>query len=117
MEVIVFEGELRMGDSRNATMVFAQDFRAEQCAGRRRELIVECDGVQILGQSNHLEVSSHMVYVDATMIGRIRSDRTLFATLPLVEAGVHRVRVEVSPFPGFGLCDDFTLKRIIFRCD
>jgi len=35
--------------------------------------------------------------------------------LPDVEAGVHRIAIHVSPFPGLGLCDDFTLRRVVFR--
>ena len=34
----------------------------------------------------------------------------------LGEAGVHRVAIHVSSFPGVGLCDDFTLRRVAFSC-
>jgi hypothetical protein len=57
------------------------------------------------------------VYLDYTLVGRIQADRTELTVLPDVEAGVHRVSVHVSPFPGQGLCDDFTLRRIVFSCE
>ena len=113
--VTVFDGDLKLGDSRNATMVFAQDFRMPRCALADRKLTVECSGVQILGDADQKEISSHRVYFDQLLLGRLDSDRGEFSILPPVDAGVHRVRVEVSTFPGFGLCDDFSLRRITFE--
>ena len=117
MQIIVFEGHLPMGDSKGATMLFAQDFRVEQCALQMKTLTIECEGVDILGQEDELAVSSHPVYFDHTLLGRLSQNRTEFTILPMVDAGVHRVRIEVSPYPGLGLCDDFTLRRITFACD
>ena len=114
MDIILFQGELPMGDSQGATMVFAQDFRIDQCAMNERKLTVECRGVEILGPKEHHEVSAHPVYLDQSLVGRLDTDRAEFTVLPLVEAGVHRVTIHVSPFPGFGLCDDFTLRRVTF---
>lgn len=116
MEIVIFEGELKMGDSKNATMLFAQDFRVEQCALGERTLSVECDGVEILGTDAELEISSHAVYLDQTLVGRFDRDRKVFTLLPPVAAGIHRVAVHVSAYPGFGLCDDFVLKRVVFTC-
>lgn len=117
MEITIFQGELKLGDSKGATMVFAQDFRVEQCAGKERRLTVECAGVEILGPELHKEVSSHQVYLDHNWIGRLNGDTADFTTLPAVEAGVHRVSIHVSPFPGAGLCDDFTLRKVVFTCE
>jgi hypothetical protein len=116
MEIVVFDGNLRLGDGRDATMVFAQDFRVEQCAVGERRLTVECDGVEILGREEVREVSSHAVYLDHTLVGRLDRDRTVFKILPAVAAGVHRVAIHVSPYPGLGVCDDFALKRVVFTC-
>jgi hypothetical protein len=114
MDIIVFAGKLPMGDSQDTTMVFAQDFRIDECATKEKKLSVECAGVEILGPPEHHEVSSHPVYLDHTLVGRIDADKKEFSVLPTVEAGAHRVAIHVSPFPGFGLCDDFTLKRVVF---
>jgi hypothetical protein len=38
MEITVFEGELKLGNGANATMVFAQDFRVIQCARMEKKL-------------------------------------------------------------------------------
>lgn len=116
MEIVIFDGELRLGDSRNASMVFAQDFRVEQCALGERNLTVECAGVEILGAPELHELSSHAVYLDHTPVGRLDADRATFTRLPPVEAGVHRIAIHVSPLPGLGVCDDFILKRIVFTC-
>ncbi len=116
MEITVFEGELKMGDGKGATMVFAQDFRLMQCANDERRLTVECEGVEILGAAGVKEISSHAVYLDDLLIGRFRENRAVFTTLPPMDAGRHRVRVEVSTFPGLGFCDDFTLKRVVVFC-
>ena len=117
MDTVVFEGALSLGDSKAATMAFAQDFRVGQCATGKRMLTVEASGVQILGPEEHREVSSHPVYLDNVLLGRLDADRKVFAVLPRVEAGMHRVSIHVSPFPGHGLCDDFTLKRVVFSCE
>ena len=117
MQVIIFEGELRMGDSVGATMVYAQDFRLSQCAMKKKELLIETDGVQILGGAEQQRVSSHDVYFDHAHVGKIDSDRTLLTLLPEASAGPHRVSIHVSPFPGAGLCDDFVLKRVLFTCE
>jgi hypothetical protein len=114
MEIVVFDGKLKLGDSPDATMVFAQDFVASECALRKRRLTVECEGVQILGAEPQHEISSHAVYLDHTLVGRIDGDRAEFAVLPRVDAGTHRVSIHVSPFPGHGFCDDFTLRKIVF---
>jgi len=114
MEILVFSGELKMGDSPHATMVFAQDFRVPECALRARTLTIECVGVQILGAELQKEVSSHPVYLDHTLIGRLSGDTAEFTVLPPVDAGTHRVSIHVSPFPGAGFCDDFALKKILF---
>ncbi|MGV3719427.1 MAG: hypothetical protein ACO1SX_00840 [Actinomycetota bacterium] len=114
MEIVVFSGELKMGDSAHATMVFAQDFRVPECALRARRMTVECAGVQILGAEPQKEISSHPVYLDHTLVGRLDSDAAEFTVLPPVDAGVHRVSIHVSPFPGAGFCDDFLLKKIVF---
>ena len=116
METVIFEGALPLGDSKGATMVWAGDFRAMQCALAERKLTVECAGVEILGPPEHREVASHPVYLDHVMVGRLSGDRAEFTVLPAVEAGVHRVSIHVSPFPGVGLCDDFTLRRVVFTC-
>jgi hypothetical protein len=116
MEIVIFEGELRLGDSKNATMVFAQDFRVMQCALGERRLTLECTGVEILGPEEHHEVSSHPVYLNHVLVGRLDADRKEFTVLPAVEAGSHRVTVHVSPFPGPGVCDDFTLRKVVFHC-
>jgi hypothetical protein len=116
MEIVIFEGELKMGDGVNATMVFAHDFRVEECALAERKLMIECAGVEILGPEEHQEISSHPVYLDHALVGRIGRDRTELRVLPVVEAGAHRVAIHVSPFPGLGLCDDFTLRRVVFSC-
>jgi hypothetical protein len=115
-EIVVFEGSLPLGDSKNASMVFAQDFRVEQCALKERRLVVECAGVEILGPKEHQEISSHPVYLDHVLVGRLGGDRVEFSVLPAVDAGIHRVEIHVSAFPGFGLCDDFTVKRVVFSC-
>jgi hypothetical protein len=117
MVIDIFEGELRMGDSKNATMVFAQDFRVEQCALQNKKLFVLCEGVEILGPEEHREISSHTVYLDHTLVGRLGGNAGEYKILPEVAAGAHRVEVHVSPFPGVGLCDDFVLKSITFSCD
>jgi hypothetical protein len=117
MEIVIFEGELPLGDSRNATMVFAHDFRVGQCALQEKKLMIECSGVEILGPEEHHEIASHPVYLDQTLVGRISQDRSEFMLLPVVEAGVHRVAIHVSPFPGLDLCDDFTLRRVVFSCE
>ena len=116
MEVTVFEGALRMGDGKDATMVFAQDFRLLQCANNERRLTVACEGVEILGPPEVKEISSHAVYLDDLCLGRISADHAVFPVLPALEAGRHRIRIEVSTYPGPGLCDDFTLKRVIVTC-
>jgi hypothetical protein len=116
MEIVIFEGELALGDSKNTTMVFAQDFRVMQCAVGERKLTIECSDIQILGPEEHQEISSHAVYLDQCPVGRLKQDRTELTLLPEVEAGVHRVAIHVSPFPGLGLCDDFTLRRVVFSC-
>jgi hypothetical protein len=116
MEIVIFEGELPLGDGPAATMVFAHDFRLPQCAAGERKLTVECAGIEILGPEEHREISSHAVYLDHTLIGRLAKDRTEFTLLPPVEAGVHRVAVHVSAFPGLSFCDDFTLRRVVFSC-
>jgi hypothetical protein len=116
MEIVIFEGELKLGDSKGATMVFAQDFRVVQCATGERKLTVECRGVEILGPELHKEISAHRVYLDHTLVGRLSADRAEFSVLPEIEAGVHRVAIHVSPFPGAGLCDDFLLKRVTLSC-
>jgi hypothetical protein len=116
MEIIIFEGQLMLGDGKGATMVFAQDFRVPECAMGERKLSILCTGVEILGPKEHLEISSHLVYLDNTLLGRLAGDVIDFALLPAVEAGLHRVSIQVSPFPGFGLCDDFTLRRVAFQC-
>lgn len=116
MEIVIFQGELRMGDGANASMLFAQDFRLFQCAQGERSLSIECEGVEILGPELHKEISSHLIYLDNTLVGRLSGNSGEFTILPAVEAGSHRVRLEVSPFPGTGLCDDFVLKRVVFTC-
>lgn len=116
MEIEIFRGDLKLGDSSNASMLFAQDFRLFQCAGKDRRLSVECEGVEILGPEQHKEISAHLVYLDHTLVGRLNGNAGEFTVLPEVEAGSHRVRIEVSPFPGSGLCDDFVLKRVVFSC-
>jgi hypothetical protein len=50
------------------------------------------------------------------MVGRLKQDRTELTLLPNVEAGVHRIAIHVSTFPGLGLCDDFVLRRVVFTC-
>lgn len=116
MEIVIFDGLLSLGDSANATMVFAQDFRVMQCAVGERKLTIECSGIQILGPEEHQEISSHAVYVDQLLIGKLKDDRTELMLLPSMEAGTHRLAIHVSSFPGLGLCDDFTLRRIVFSC-
>lgn len=116
MEIVIFEGELAMGDSKNTTMVFAQDFRVLQCATGTRKLTIETDGVAILGAKEVLEASSHAVYLDHCLVGRMDSDKTELTALPDIEAGAHRVAIHVSTFPGSGLCDDFVLKRVVLHC-
>ena len=117
MEIVIFDGQLPMGDSKNATMVFAQDFRVPECVLTERKLTVTCEGVQILGEERHREISSHPVYFDRVLVGRVSGDRAEFTTLPPVDAGLHRISIEVSPFPGSGLCDDFTLQRVVFSAE
>lgn len=117
MELIIFAGELKLGDGAGATMAFAQDFRVSQCAAAPRRLLIECEGVEILGPELHKEVSAHPVYLDHTLVGRLSGNTAEFTVLPGVEAGTHRVTIQVSPFPGQGLCDDFTLRRIVFSCE
>ncbi len=114
MEVTLFDGQLPMGDGKNATMLFGQDFRVPECVLTDRKLILICKGVQILGDESVREISSHPVYFDRVLIGRIGSDRTELTLLPPVDAGIHRITIEVSPFPGYSLCDDFILERIQF---
>lgn len=116
MEIVIFEGELKMGDGKGATMVFAQDFRVLQCALQDKRLTILCEGVEILGTEAQKEISSHAVYLDHTLVGRLAGNSADFTLLPDVEAGAHRVSIHVSPFPGSGLCDDFVLKRVIFAC-
>ena len=116
MDITVFEGELTMGDGKGATMLFAQDFRVLQCALQEKKLTIECEGVQILGRAEQLEISSHAVYLDHTLVGRLSGNKAEFTLLPGVEAGPHRVQIHVSPYPGAGLCDDFTLRRVVFSC-
>ena len=87
MEITIFEGELKMGDSKDTTMVFAQDFRVVQCAGAERKLTVECAGVEILGPEVSREISSHLVYLDHTLVGRLAGNRAEFTILPEIEAG------------------------------
>jgi hypothetical protein len=116
MDIVIFEGELPLGDGKGASMVFAHDFRVDQCAVGERKLVIECAGVEILGPREHREISSHPVYLDHTQVGRLDADRAEFRLLPAVEAGVHRVAIHVSAFPGVGLCDDFTLRRVVFSC-
>ncbi|MCC2670985.1 MAG: hypothetical protein K0Q72_3456 [Armatimonadetes bacterium] len=116
MEIVIFDGELRLGDSVGATMVFAQDFRVQQCAGAIRKLTILCAGVEILGAEDDKEVSAHSVYLDHTWVGRLTGNMAELTTLPSVEAGTHRVSIHVSPFPGFGVCDDFTLRKVVFTC-
>ena len=116
MEIVVFQGELKLGDGANASMLFAQDFRLFQCAGKDRRLTIECEGVEIFGPELHKDVSSHPVYLDHTLVGRLSGNSAEFTILPDMEAGAHRVRLEVSPFPGTGLCDDFLLRRVVFSC-
>jgi hypothetical protein len=116
MQITIFEGELKMGDGKGATMLFAQDFQVVQCAVGDRRLTVECSGVEILGPEAHREISAHAVYLDHTLVGRLSGDRAEFTILPEVAAGAHRVAIHVSPFPGAGLCDDFVLKRVEFEC-
>ncbi|MFN3652686.1 MAG: hypothetical protein ACK47B_24170 [Armatimonadota bacterium] len=117
MEVTVFEGELRLGDSKDATMVFAQDFRVEQCALGDRRLRISCQGVEILGAELHKEIAAHPVYLDHTLLGRLTASEAEFTVLPVLDAGIHRVAIHVSPFHGFGVCDDFTLRKIVFHCE
>jgi hypothetical protein len=78
--------------------------------------VIECQGVQILGANAEHDVSSHAVYLDRLLLGRFDGDRAVFKVLPALEAGVHRVAIHVSSFPGVGLCDDFTLRRVVFSC-
>lgn len=113
----IFEGEIRLGDSKNATMIWAQDFYVTQCAQKNKRLIVECSGVEILGREDQKEISSHTVYLDHTLVGRLNGNNIEFTVLPEVGAGPHRVTIHVSPYPGVGLCDDFILKRVTFLCD
>jgi hypothetical protein len=117
MVIEIFDGELRMGYGKNATMVFAQDFRLEQCALQKKKLYVLCEGVEILGAEEHREISSHPVYFDHTLIGRLSGNSGEFSVLPEAGAGPHRVTIQVSPFPGTGLCDDFVLKSVTFACE
>lgn len=118
MVIDIFEGELRLGDSKNATMVWAQDFRVEQCALQQKKLVVECEGVEILVTAEEQrEIASHAVYLDHTLVGRLSGNTGTFAVLPEVGAGPHRVAIHVSPFPGTGLCDDFVLRKVTFSCD
>lgn len=116
MEYLIFEGSLRMGDSKDATMVFAQDFEVSQRATGERELLIACEGVEILGRDEQLEAAAHPVHLDHTVVGRIRADDTRFKTLPVLGAGPHRVRIDVSPFHGHGFCDDFVLRRVVLKC-
>ena len=116
MVIDVFEGDLRMGDSKNATMVWAQDFQVMQCALQEKRLIIECEGVEILGREDQKEIASHAVYFDHTLLGRLSGNSVEFTLLPEVAAGSHRVAIHVSPFHGAGLCDDFVLKRVTFSC-
>jgi len=116
MEIIIFEGELKMGDSVGATMVYAQDFRIIQCAMMEKKLRIEAEGVQILGPKEHEDASSHSVYFDHTPVGKIKSDVTELTVLPEAGAGPHRLAIHVSPFPGPGFCDDFVLKKVVFSC-
>lgn len=114
MEIVVFAGSLKLGDSVDATMVFARDFQVPECALRKRRLRLECEGIQILGAELQREISSHPVYLDHTLVGRLGGDTAEFTVLPRVDAGTHRVSIQVSPFPGQGFCDDFTLRKIVF---
>jgi hypothetical protein len=118
MQIDIFEGELKLGDSKDATMVWAQDFRVLQCALQQKKLVVECEGVQILvAAEEQREASSHAVYLDHTLVGRLTADRAEFTALPEVGAGPHRVAIHVSPFPGIGFCDDFALRKVTFSCE
>jgi len=117
MEIEVFAGELKLGDSRDATMIWAQDFRVVQCALMEKKLRIECEGVEIrVTAEEQREVSSHAVYLDHTLVGRLGGNTAEFSVLPEVGAGPHRVAIHVSPFPGTGLCDDFILRRVVFSC-
>jgi hypothetical protein len=117
MEVTVFEGEIKLGDSKEATMVWAQDFRVVQCALQEKKLTIECEGVEIrVTAEEQREISAHAVYLDHTLVGRLSGNGAEFTVLPEVAAGAHRVAIHVSPFPGTGLCDDFVLKRVVFSC-
>src|SRR5439155_19756471 len=95
MEVVIFDGALPMGDSKNTTMVFAQDFRVEQCALGERKIRIECAGVEILGTNEQHDVSSHAVYLDHLLLGRFDGDRAEFTVMPPLDAGVHRVAIHV----------------------
>jgi hypothetical protein len=118
MEIVIFEGEIKLGDSKNATMVWAQDFRVVQCALQEKRLLIECEGVEIrVTAEDQREISAHAVYLDHTLVGRLSGNTGEFKVLPEVGAGPHRVAIHVSPFPGTGLCDDFTLRRVVFSCD
>ena len=118
MTIDIFEGELRLGDSKSATMVWAQDFRIEQCALKQRKLAIECEGVEIrVTAEDQREISSHAVYPDHTPVGRLSGNGVVFTVLPEVAAGPHRVAIHVSPFPGVGLCDDFVLRKVTFSCE
>ncbi len=114
-EVTIFNGRLPMGDGLQSTMVFAQDFRLPQCILTERALLIQAEGVQVLGEAAAREVSGHTVWVDHVLIGRIYADRTELNMLPPLDAGVHRVTIQVSPYPGFSLCDDFILERVVLR--
>jgi hypothetical protein len=114
MEIVIFQGELRMGDSVDATMAFAQEFRLLQCATRNKKLTVEAEGVQILGTPETRDVASHSVFFDGLHVGKMSGDRTELTILPEAFAGPHRVEIRVSTLPGSGLCDDFILKRVAF---
>ena len=117
MEILIFDGELKLGDSKDATMVWAQDFRVIQCALQEKKLTIEAEGVEIrVTAEEQKEVSSHAVYLDHTLVGRMAANVAEFTVLPEVGAGPHRVAIHVSPFPGSGLRDDFVLKRVVFAC-
>ena len=109
---------MALGDGKAASMVWAQDFRVEQCALQQKKLLIECEGVQILVTAEEQrEVSAHPVYLDHTLVGRLTGNTAEFTVLPEVGAGPHRVTIQVSPFPGTGLCDDFVLRKVTFSCE
>ena len=99
---------------------FAVDHQLDRLAGAADDMVVSAEFVvRPLAEiaEEQREASSHAVYLDHTLVGRLGADRAEFTALPEVGAGPHRVAIHVSPFPGIGFCDDFVLRKVTFSCE